>query len=408
MPTSPHKDTKIVFIIDNDYGELTMAMLFLHGQELAKRTTILLPPRLYATNADSLGVQTHQYSSYANLIDTIEPRSPDLVIFFSAYLVPVHNLLTAQSLAMLIEWLKTRGCHVATFDPFWGLMATPRAAFSEHLKTGQLFELIRYLKFLAAVALRPGQNLRFDPGHVGTFVKVADLLKGILHVVPAPLASEELLITSFWNPQLLGEGWRPGDGEPDDPVSDATDGPYWLFTISQLDYRLQHAKSGHGSAFVDRTAETLLQALPLGRSAVFLGPDDCVTALGEKLSGVDGIRLLTFCPFRQFMRMTMEAEYTFYWNTMTSSSLIRWVNGLPVIFFDKGHVAKDMTPVYLKMRQSLYQGWDPVCLDQSQKLSLQALSDHRGLCRAVSARMLEHLRRAPSPSEMVAQALTVE
>ena len=124
-------DAKLLFIIDNDYGELTMAMFFLEGQELAKRATILLPPRLYATNGDGLGVRTLQYTAYADLTDAIVDESPDLVIIFSAYLLPVHGLLSLQSLVKLIFWLKARGCHVATYDPFWGLMATPRAALSK-------------------------------------------------------------------------------------------------------------------------------------------------------------------------------------------------------------------------------------------------------------------------------------
>ena len=52
-------EARLLFVLDNDYGELTTAMFFLHGQALANRATVLLPPRLHTTNGGTLSVRNH-------------------------------------------------------------------------------------------------------------------------------------------------------------------------------------------------------------------------------------------------------------------------------------------------------------------------------------------------------------
>ena len=383
------QNARLVFVIDNDYGELTMAMFFLHRQAIAGRTTLLLPPRLFATNGAGLGVRTLEYKNYAEAVAHLTAEDPHVVILFSGYLLAIHELMSVTSLHMLIEWLRARGCAVATYDPFWGLMATPHLAFSPHFWKGRRFEVVRFLKFLATLPLRPGQKLRFDPNPVAVFSKTSKVLRDVVHLNPAPLVAEGVPITSCFNPQLIGV-----------PPPDA----YWLFVLSELDYRVQKAKAGLGDGFARKTAATLSQALA-GKRCVVVAPHDAVEEIKSVMRDAGQVEWVTFCPFHQFVSLLVGAEYAFYWNVMTSSSLIRWVNALPVFSFDRGHVSRDMTPVYDAMVEWFFQGWHPITLNQDDQLTVEALRPHAEEAIRVSRRIRERLQQAPTPEELVDQLL---
>src|SRR5262249_49340562 len=117
------EDARLLFIIDNDFGELTMASLFVIGNLWASRTTFLLPPRLFAINHDSLPVRTLPSSSYKDLYREIDDNKPDVVFLFSGYLLPAHQLVSLPILADLVRHVRSLKCAVVTSDPFWGLLA---------------------------------------------------------------------------------------------------------------------------------------------------------------------------------------------------------------------------------------------------------------------------------------------
>ncbi len=106
MITLTAGNAQLLFIIGHDYGELILAMYFLHGQRIASRSTLLLPPRLWATNGDTLPVRTRQYRSYEDLVRTIDDENPDIVFLFSGYLFSMHKLLSTRSLEKLLQYLR--------------------------------------------------------------------------------------------------------------------------------------------------------------------------------------------------------------------------------------------------------------------------------------------------------------
>ena len=57
----------------------------------------------------------------------------------------------------------------------------------------------------------------------------------------------------------------------------------------------------------------------------------------ERLPETDEVTLLSFCPYDRYMPMLRAAEYVFYWNAMSLSSIVRSVNEQPLFFFDRGH-----------------------------------------------------------------------
>jgi hypothetical protein len=378
------QNARLLFIVDNDYGELTMLMYFLYGQQFASRTTLLLPPRLHAANQSGLPVRTLPYRSYHDIVKVIEEETPHIVFLFSGYVLPLHKLLSVGSLARLVRFLRDRGCRVVTYDPFWGLMPAARAVFANHLLEGTKpwpVKLIRYGR------VRFGRSVR-------TLTKTAQILNGVTHIQPAPMNSQKVPTTSFFNP-LLKHVVR-SENSP-------SGSPYWLFLLSSEDYRKQR-KVWPGT-FTDLTAGTLQHAIHAGRRAILLAPDDCIAGVKKRLDGAGPAELLTFCSFERFVPLLLEAEYVFYWNIISSSSLIRLINGLPVFYFDRGHVGEGLPLVYEFTVELFFRGWNPLCLDQRAPLELGALEDLAAQHQPAMARIRANLETAPTPEDMIDEIL---
>src|SRR5207245_1785154 len=130
--TSSGRPVRLLFVLDNDYGELTTLMYFVLGQQLAHRATLLLPDRLYAHNADAIRGRTHRYGSLEDVIQMADSEKPDIVFLCSGYLFCAHHIFTPDVLERLIQLLRDRGCRVVTTDPFLGMLSKqdPRTLIS--------------------------------------------------------------------------------------------------------------------------------------------------------------------------------------------------------------------------------------------------------------------------------------
>src|SRR3954467_5278116 len=91
-------NTRLLFVIDNDFGELHMSMLLVEGRPLAAHSTFLLPPRLFKLNHATMPVATRGYENAADLLAIIEAVQPDVVFLCSAYLLPFHHLMSIAEL----------------------------------------------------------------------------------------------------------------------------------------------------------------------------------------------------------------------------------------------------------------------------------------------------------------------
>ena len=80
-------NVRVMIILSHDCGKLAEAMHFLSGQSFRHRATLVLPPRLSDLNSDDLGVSTQHYASLHDLIRIVDDASPDVVLFFSGYLI---------------------------------------------------------------------------------------------------------------------------------------------------------------------------------------------------------------------------------------------------------------------------------------------------------------------------------
>jgi hypothetical protein len=116
----------------------------------------------------------------------------------------------------------------------------------------------------------------------------------------------------------------------------------------------------------------------------------------------DNVTLLSFCSFQRFSSLLLSAEYAFYWNSLSHSMLFRLINRAPVFQFDKGHLVRNVKPLYKRIVHCYYQGWNPIYLDQEKELNVEKLSELAAEYRAAADRVCRLMRRAPSPEEMIA------
>ena len=123
---STTRSPRLLFLLNNDYGELALAMYFLQGRDLVDSSTVLLPPRLFADNKDTLPCEAREYKSIEDIIRLVDTNKPDIVFLFSGYILPNHELLSLEVMAALVQLLSDRDCKIVTSDPFFGIFSATR------------------------------------------------------------------------------------------------------------------------------------------------------------------------------------------------------------------------------------------------------------------------------------------
>src|SRR6476646_347961 len=93
MTDAASSATRLLFVIDNDFGALGVVMYMLHRQPLAARALILLPRRAYEQHGRALPVACKPYESLADILAAVEAHSPDVACLYSGYLLAAQRLL---------------------------------------------------------------------------------------------------------------------------------------------------------------------------------------------------------------------------------------------------------------------------------------------------------------------------
>src|SRR6185436_4962368 len=107
--------------------------------------------------------------------------------------------------------------------------------------------------------------------------------------------------------------------------------------------------------------------------------------------------LLPFCPFPDFLRYVLHAEYVFYWNVFSASILARLALNRPVFFFDQGHMARLIAPLYDAGVQLHFGGKEPTYLDPTGLLEPDDL-ERQWACAGLGNRELLQVWADASPS----------
>lgn len=404
--TADYGAARVLFILDDDFGELTTVMNFVMGQPCFHDAIVLLSPRLYKSNHDALPGRLWIWTSEEEVTRAIDAFQPKIVVFASGYLLPVHKLLTAEALERLCGHARRKQAVVVTTDPFLGLISQWSIQ-----GLGKLISID--IPENAGPALLEAKKAGDTMLHAELSAAEKVLLE-VPHLYPSHCDMDEVATVAvdsrnlgFFNEALLlplppfAATTPPGLL---DVAPTAEDRPHWMFVISQADYQTQSMFIG-GIEFAKVVANLLNQAALLGRHAIFLGPGELIDLVSSRLVANEHIHLLRFCSFRTVMSLLLTAEYGFYWNLVSHSILMQLWNGKPVILFDRGHLARAMPAIYERTIAWYYQGWNPPYLNQNDQLSLavleQAITPHSRRRTEIMARF----RRAPSPAVVLKSLL---
>lgn len=381
---------RTLFILDNDFGELTTVMYLVLGQECFRDARILLSRRLHRNNHHALPGRTDEWTSEQDLAETIEAFRPTVVVFASAYLLPVHGLLTAEAIERLCALARRHNAVVLTADPFVGLLSR---------WSGRLDQLISI-----AIPENAGERLRAVKRSADALLHNAlsaaeGVLRDIPHLYPSHTDMDGLerfptdhRNLSFFNKALL---------LPPHIQEIQRDERHWMFVISETDYATQSMFLG-STEFTRIVANLLTQTARLGRHAVFVGPAELLDLVNVSVASHERVHLLRYCHFHRFMALLLSAEYSFYWNVVSHSILMQLWNGRPVILFDRGHLARAVGPMYDRIIAWYYQGWEPPYLDHNAALSLSALEDAVAAHAQRRNQIAARFRRAASPAALFA------
>jgi tetratricopeptide (TPR) repeat protein len=397
VPTGP----RLLFVLDTDFGELATVKFFILGQELAGRSTLLLPEKLYRHNVDAIPGRTQRYASADDILAAVDREQSDIVLLCAGYLLCPHLEFTAGDLARLIDGLRERGCRIVTADPFLGQMSRqdPRTVIRFEI-TGE------HVRRMAAAAGFPGVaddmiKSRRDAEERTwiSFTRSERILRNTYHLYPSycdlagDVGETDARNLAFFNDRLLRPARSP-DGST----------PHWLFILGTADCEIQAVVEGE-TAFVDIVAKKLLETRAAGRHPVLIGPRAFVEQLMARMPTAVGIDILSQCPFTQFYALLLSAEHTFYWNIVSHSLLIRLYNQLPIVQFDHGHLIRTAPAIYDRIVGWYYQGWAPPVRNHHEPLTLATVEGWAAEYRPHAGRLVARYRRAPSPEQMIGELM---
>lgn len=379
--TSAKTDTaKLMFVLSNDYGELSNALYLVRGGSF--ETVLLMPDRLYALNKDGLPVPTRRYNALSEVIAAVEEEKPDIIFLFSGYLYTINNIFSLEALQLLVRELRARNCRIVTSDPFLGLMARiddgtfndrhPAKPWLSHLFS-QVFAVLQDVPHLHLV-------------DIGTRANVASV--------------------SFFNPNLVLTG--PGQSDRAEglcrQLGIGAPEHVWLFVLSSEDYG--HQASVHGRAqFDELLIGRLWQAVLAGRQPVLIAPQPCIASLRNRGALPETAILLPFCRHDHFTSLLAAAEHAFYWNIFSNSVLVRIVNYRPLFFFDRGHMVYAINPLFALGMKYYYAASELPFLAPEQALVPEELSRLALRQEQTLEPARTHFRRSPAPQEMVKRIL---
>lgn len=393
MPPSNAKNARLLFILDNDFGELTTVMYLLQGQELMERSTALLPERIYVPNKDRLKLPVQQYENLADILAVCDRDNPDIVFLCTGYLFSTHGTLKLDDLEELVSFLTKKGCAVVTCDPFMGMIGHPDFA--------QLVDIPIPVPddgddLWALQLLKQAEQQRL----IHNLTASREILKDLPHLYPVPTSAPEtptdlvgIDAVSFYNPCLLESESAPASAESDDQ-------PFWLFVLAFCDFEHQSIDLGI-DRFVDSLAQRFEDVARAGRRVVFIAPKECLNQMDGRMPSSNNVELLSFCDYDRFTSLLLGAEFAFYWNAVSHSILLRLLNAKPVFLFNKGHLARGVKKIYPRIIDCYYQGREPIYLDPMAPLLLPELSQLSTQYCEQSKLISEGLQKAPTPDEVI-------
>lgn len=397
--------TPVVLVVCNDYGELAFALYLLANQSFASNTTLMLPPRLYAQNADALPGRTLAYHSLDDVRKTLDESEPGVLGLFSGYLLPIHRLCTSDGLGSLLNAMQAKGWTSFTSDPFLGLLEDVDPAELVTFKATKFSALLKvfsmFKKAQLAAEAQVDQSIR-------SLSEMHRLLKGALHVYPcgeSPIETDDDFGARlhFHNPAIFTPTEEPL-ASPSSPAE--REQQRWLFVLGEQDYEVQEEKyrqrlNGISRKFRKILLRKLHETLEAGRLPTLIAPAKVIAALRKHSPAADNMELLPNCEYSQFQSLLKDAEYVFYWNAVSFSCILRTLTDKPWFTFDDGHLLRGMNTDYAeRISQWFYRGDSPPRLDIEAPLSRDALLQATQQYLKSAWRIRQGLLASPEPQSL--------
>jgi len=382
---SPSKP-RLLFVVSDDFGELDYAINIIEDFESTDSMTLLLPERLYALNSEIVPNRTFLYRSLEDILARAEIEKPHVAFLFCAYLYSCNGIMSDESLAALIKYLKKNRCPIVTSDLFLGFFSNPHAwpRYKNPLEYLRRIESFRAMKNL----------------YSGIYQMVKDLYhyypvapQGVVGVAPRNRIA-------CFNKALLQS--TPHDQTAEAVIPDTSGvAPFqkWLFVLGEVDFRQLKQKFTE-KKFLNQISKKLNETVAMRKTPIFVGPEPCIAQLRQQthpsviLSPQNRRQ-----PFTQWLR---QSEYVFYWNAVSHSHFYRLINAQPVFFFDGGHLINDLGLEFFGLVKNIYwQGWQPDFLDFRKSLNENNLKRLAQRQTKKLRSLREVLKSLPQPRQMV-------
>jgi hypothetical protein len=367
-------ERRVLIVVSDDFGELSNAVWLLLGSRF--RAELLVPERMRAINEDVLPIPAQTYESVEDVLDAAERLRPEVVFLLSGYLYAVNGIFDTDGVRRLVVALRALGCCVATSDPFLGLMAPGASVQPRDVTQQRLVEAVR---------------------------AAGDALGALWHVYPVmPRGERPQRRIAYFNPRMqvsAADRAAMRNGLTLHLPLDAQR-PHWLFVLAAQDHLAQGSTLG-ADAFHAMLAQRLHDAQRSGRQAVLVAPQACTDALRAYEREIADALLLPFCSHGTFLGLLLTAEHAFYWNVLANSVPSRLVNGLPVFFFDTGHMVHALPELLEPALTSYYPNARLPLLDLDKSMTADGLLPHARDELASMADAVRLLRAGPDPERMV-------
>ena len=189
---------------------------------------------------------------------------------------------------------------------------------------------------------------------------------------------------------------------PQVAAADGEQRPAWLFVLSKTDFEM-HVRA-QGERFVAQIIDRLEESIALGRNALLIGPQELVDMVRARLGNRVGTTSHGDTTYAGYMRSLMAAEYVFFWNFYSFSLIHRVLANRPVFFFDEGHMVHILPAIGQEGIRLFYDGWRPPVLPLDRPLDARELARREPDMRRQFERIVDGLRRCPSPHELLQRA----
>ena len=335
---------RVLALVSADFGELSYAKYFLSGLSSVPAPTLMVPTTLGQPEACDPQSNLRHYSALADILAVVEELRPQVVLFFSGYLLTIGPRFSLFNALWLLHQLRRRNIPLVTSDPFIGLLRTPWALQFDAV-------LPSSTGFLAGFAARLAHWKLSFRGYV-MYLR----LKPVLHIYPMPLANRVAAKPghqcSFYNPLVLSGQVAMS--------ADHFQAPLWFFVLSAID--LQYQRKVHGEGFYAQIAGRLQDAVRCGAKVVLLAPAEMLERLRGLLPADFPAQLMDHCEHLNYLRLLQRAQHLFLWNYYSFSVLHRILSQQAVFFFAEGHMVSILPALQEEGIRTFYGGWRPPLL----------------------------------------------